>query len=65
MVLVEVAAGDGLTGYGIIHGSPLKAMPNGDPIRRADLRDDVACSRDHLEQAFSLTAPSSTRDVQR
>jgi D-galactarolactone cycloisomerase len=57
-VLVEVEAGEGMTGYGIIKGSPLKAIADwvvrlGESIRGADpLAHEIVWN--HL---FSLTVP--------
>jgi D-galactarolactone cycloisomerase len=58
MVLVEVEAGEGLTGYGIIHGAPLKAIAEW--VMRFG---ELICGEDALaheivwNRLFSLTVP--------
>ncbi|MDB5921725.1 MAG: hypothetical protein JWN13_661 [Betaproteobacteria bacterium] len=58
LILVEVEAGEGLTGYGIIHGSPLKSIAEwvtrfGDIIRG----DDALAHEIIWNKLFSLTTP--------
>ena len=58
LILVEVEAGQGLTGYGIIHGSPLKAIADwvvrfGELIRG----DDPLAHELIWNKLFTLTVP--------